>query len=325
MAGWPIGGRWSLWRTSNAGNNWDSTGLYIPETNPNVWSFENSLYYFGSNIWFGARGKGIYYSSNDGTSWTLQDLTGSGFPYPSGIWFENATTGFSSGNLNIIRTTNGGANWTVTPGSTGTEVIRGITGLGSQWWYIREINPNIYYTSDNGNNWVIQHTSPSGVGFRHITKARTGNTLWAVNISGNVAKYVIPTGIEPLNELIPSAYKLFQNYPNPFNPETRIKFTIPPTTSTSLSTPGVVDQSPLEGGKREAKAASVSLIVYDVLGREVSNLVNDRLGAGTPAYRSLGAGTYEVIWDGSHYPSGVYFCTLRVGEFTETKKMLLIK
>ncbi len=291
MVGWPVGGRWSLWRTSNGGIDWDSTGLYIPETNPNVWSFENGMYSLGTHIWFGARGKGVYYSSNDGNSWTLQDLTSGGFPYPSGIWFDNVSTGYTSGNLNIVRTTNGGTNWTVTPGSTGTEVIRGITGVGSEWWYIREINPNIYYTSNNGANWSIQYTSPSGVGFRHITKARSGNTLWAVNISGNVAKYLVSTAVTNNNEIVPADFILEQNYPNPFNPRTVIKYQPP-------------------------KTSRIVIKVYDILGKETASLID----------KEQSAGSYEIPFDASNLSSGIYFYRLTAdGINIITRKMSLVK
>lgn len=291
MVGWPVGGRWSLWRTSNAGNDWDSTGMNIPETDPNVWSFENAMYYLGSNIWFGARGKGIYYSSNDGSSWALRDLTSGGFPYPSGIWFDDAQNGFSSGNLNIIRTTNGGTNWTATPGSGGTEVIRGIAGAGSEWWYVREITPGIYYTSNNGANWVLQYTSPSNVGFKHITKARNGNTLWAVNISGNVAKYIMTTNIAGNQEIVPKDFSLEQNYPNPFNPETIIRYQIP-------------------------KISIVKIEVFDMLGRNVKELVNS----------TQSAGTYDVRFDASGLSSGIYFYSLSAdGVVIDTKKMIVVK
>ncbi len=291
IVGWPVGGRWSLWRTTDAGFTWDSTGEYIPETDPNVWSFENSMFYLGSNIWFGARGKGIYYSTNDGDTWSLQDLTSQGFPYPAGIWFDNAQNGYTSGNLNIVKTTNGGANWSITPGSNGSEVVRGITGAGSQWWYIREIDPNIYYTSNNGANWTVQYTSPSNVGFKHITKARNGNTLWAVNISGNAAKYIMTTSVAGNHEIVPSVFSLEQNYPNPFNPETVIRYQVP-------------------------KTSFISLRVFDMLGRNVKEPVN----------KTQSAGTYNVKFDASELSSGIYFYSLSAdGVIQGTKKMMVVK
>ena len=88
----------------------------------------------------------------------------------------------------------------------------------------------------------------------------------------------------------PGQYKLHINYPNPFNPETSIKFEIPFN-------------------------SKVSLKIYDITGRKVVTLVD----------KELDAGFYDVKWNASNYPSGVYFYKLTAGEFTETRKMILIK
>jgi hypothetical protein len=90
--------------------------------------------------------------------------------------------------------------------------------------------------------------------------------------------------------LVPKTYDLAQNYPNPFNPSTTIEFSIP-------------------------SDATVSLKIYDILGKEVAILAND--------YRS--AGTYIVNWNASSFSSGVYFYKLNAGNFTQTKKMFLAK
>jgi hypothetical protein len=81
-----------------------------------------------------------------------------------------------------------------------------------------------------------------------------------------------------------------QNYPNPFNPTTKIKYQI-------------------------AKAGFVNLQVYDVLGNEVVTLIN----------KEMQAGSYEVEFDASILPSGIYYYTLNAGEFSQTKKMILLK
>lgn len=89
---------------------------------------------------------------------------------------------------------------------------------------------------------------------------------------------------------VPESFKLYQNYPNPFNPVTQINFEIP-------------------------KFSFVNITVYDVLGVEIDILVNEKLSSGT----------YTAEWNASNYPSGVYFYKLKAGEFTETKKMVVIK
>jgi len=100
----------------------------------------------------------------------------------------------------------------------------------------------------------------------------------------------LTTGIKPISGEIPDIPFLYQNYPNPFNPRTVIKFQI-------------------------NKSEAVRIAVYDILGRELSILVDEKLNAGT----------YETIWDAAEFPSGVYYYKLVAGEFNDTKKMTVVK
>jgi len=111
-------------------------------------------------------------------------------------------------------------------------------------------------------------------------------------------KYAQLVGLNSLNSEIPEDFKLYQNYPNPFNPVTKIKFDIP-----------------LSRGVSEGRGVFVILTIYDILSREIAVLVNQQLKPGT----------YEVEWDASTYTSGVYFYRLNTGDYTETKKMVLLK
>jgi hypothetical protein len=104
-----------------------------------------------------------------------------------------------------------------------------------------------------------------------------------------------PIGIQTISTEIPDKYNLFQNYPNPFNPVTKIKYDIPNVGN---------------GRDRSGK-----LIIYDLLGREVTTIINEQLKPGS----------YETEWDGTNFASGIYFYSITVGEFSETKKMVLIK
>lgn len=100
----------------------------------------------------------------------------------------------------------------------------------------------------------------------------------------------VPIGITPVSTEIPSGFSLQQNYPNPFNPVTNIRFDI-------------------------MRSSMVKLTVYDAAGNEVIVLVN----------QNLDAGTYNYDFNAADYPSGVYFYVLTAGEFTATKKMVLVK
>lgn len=104
--------------------------------------------------------------------------------------------------------------------------------------------------------------------------------------------FSLVTGIQGIGSELPDNFALSQNYPNPFNPSTKINFSIP-------------------------EHSSVSLRVYDINGREVATLVNDRRDAGL----------YEVNFDASRYglASGTYFYKLVAGSLVETKKMVLTK
>ena len=89
---------------------------------------------------------------------------------------------------------------------------------------------------------------------------------------------------------MPQTFLLSQNYPNPFNPRTEIRYQIP-------------------------SSGHVSLRVYNILGQEVRTLVD----------RIVDEGHHVVTWDASDMASGVYFYRLTAGEFTDTKRMVLMK
>jgi len=96
-------------------------------------------------------------------------------------------------------------------------------------------------------------------------------------------------GISTLSNEIPKTYNLQQNYPNPFNPETKIKFEV-------------------------SKTSNIRILVYDILGREVINLVNQKMDAGV----------YSVNWNANNNSSGIYFCKMFVdGQSINTMKMVL--
>jgi hypothetical protein len=100
-------------------------------------------------------------------------------------------------------------------------------------------------------------------------------------------------------KLQPQSYALSQNYPNPFNPTTVIRYSLSP--------------NPSPNGRGEG--VRVTLKVFDLLGREVATLVNEKKDAGR----------YSVQWDASRLSSGVYFYTLQAGEYRDTKRMILLK
>ena len=108
---------------------------------------------------------------------------------------------------------------------------------------------------------------------------------WGLRFNGDNV-----TGVTPISNNTPDKFELFQNYPNPFNPVTNIKFDIP-------------------------KNGLVNIKIFDIAGREISTLVNEQMQAGS----------YNVRFDGSSFASGSYFYRIQSGDFTQVKKMMLIK
>ena len=102
-------------------------------------------------------------------------------------------------------------------------------------------------------------------------------------------KKINPIGISNISSEIPNKFILHQNYPNPFNPVTKIKFELP-------------------------KSSNIEFNVYDILGRKVYT-----------EYINKSAGTYEIDFDASGFASGVYFYSVKAGEYLDSKKMVILK
>ncbi|HEY3296697.1 MAG TPA: T9SS type A sorting domain-containing protein [bacterium] len=113
--------------------------------------------------------------------------------------------------------------------------------------------------------------------------------IGAINLPVVMVTPMAPMDAKPAKPVI-TEYALHQNYPNPFNPVTEIRFDLP-------------------------KAEHVRLKVYNALGQEVANLVDE----------ARDAGTYNVTWNASSVAAGMYICQIRAGNFVSSQKMLLLK
>lgn len=122
--------------------------------------------------------------------------------------------------------------------------------------------------------------------------------IWAKLNGGQLSVWTaiieFPVFAENENHSVPKSFSLSQNYPNPFNPSTTVKFSIPPNHYNE----------------------NITLRIYDMLGKEVSTLVNEN---------GMAPGIYEITWHAENNSSGIYFCTMRSDNFTDTKKMILMK
>ena len=295
--------------TSNGGVNWQNQ-FSSGNQNP------NKIYMYNARIGFMSNSSAlpnIYKTTNGGMNWIL-NLPGENF---TDMHFSDSLTGwkcmpgFIAGDSCIKKTTNGGSNWFKQTLPAGgiinlSQIVKfsflnkdTIYGVGGQVNYggsrYRGI---IYKTINGGNNWLFQvpDTSFGIAGFASVQFINKNNGWAYFNATGihttNGGDTTFLVGLQQLSSEVPKEFMLFQNYPNPFNPKTNIKYQI--TNNNSF----------------------VQLTVYDITGREIVVLVNQKQNSGT----------YEVDFAGIGYSSGVYFYRLSVkGQIIDTKKMMLVK
>lgn len=304
-----------LYRSTNSGLSWQVAVDSLPL---------NSIYTFVSsnNDIFAGTNDGIYKSSNLGSNWSLIALAGS--PVPRMV--KHANILFAITDSAFYRSINNGTNWIRMAGFQ--QLLNDMT--------FSNFDNNIYVTkagsfyrsTDGGFNW-LQINSTMGFGniicnnsgvifgskyggvFRSDDSGHTWVDINSGLFNSHAGKMVIDNNgfllvstqgsgvfrsahsvisVKPISTVVPESFSLHQNYPNPFNPTTKIKFEV-------------------------SKLSKVKLIIYDVLGREIATLVNEQLKPGF----------YEIEWNGTKYASGIYFYKLITKDFTETKKMVLIK
>jgi len=318
----------------------DGSGIFLSTDMGNTWLSRNSglnnstvdaIEMTGTNTFVNATGginAGIYFSSNLGTNWIRRSGTLSSVQdFASASNYVFACT-FTQG---IFVTSNSGLNWNscnnnLTNLSTRClnyydNMLLAGTTLGGAFYSIdygaNWINLNLYNLTNSTvndiisiNGTIIAGTSKDGIFYttnqglnwsninqgldnfdiytlcfdnQYLYAGSYGRSVWRRPLSQLVY-------ISHLNNKIPFSFSLLQNYPNPFNPSTVIRF--------QLSVVG-----------------NILLKLYDVRGREIQTLVNERLQPGT----------YEVSFDGSQLTSGVYFYKIMTDSYSETKRMIMIK
>jgi len=307
-------------KSTDAGATWTRfTNLPAAEATANKYDASSTYHQMmdaiGPNIWItmyqrtGSSGSAprLLRTSDFGTTWTSAEVLLTG----------GLTNAYTIRSINMVdknvgwivprqtatgvrsfvhKTTDGGATWSdtilVERGSVVKSIkpMRGtnnLLGVG----YV-SLDPKAWWSTNGGAAWTPISPAKPGDGTDLTNAWFVSNQLgYAVGV-GKALKFTPPgsTDVEtqPIN--LPLSYALNQNYPNPFNPTTTIGFSV-------------------------VKAADVQLKVYDLLGREVATLVQ---GQHNP-------GSYSVVFDASRLSSGVYFYTLRAGDFVSTKSLVLMK
>jgi hypothetical protein len=242
---------------------------------------------------------GFCFSKDTASTWdTLSLLVGGYLPNINAIAFRDSEmyvgyidfppTGFSGG---VFRSTNGGRQWeSISAGLSHDEDW--VTSLAVRGEHVfAGTTAGVYILNKDDTSWTTVGTGLPSPPERVDYLAATDSNLYA-GLVGGIWKRPISemvTTVSPPPTGVPTNFVLFQNFPNPFNPNTTIKYALP-------------------------RVSQVSLTVYDILGRQVSVLVNERKEAGV----------YEVKYDGSNLASGVYFYRLQAGDFVATKRLLLL-
>ncbi|MGA2669788.1 MAG: hypothetical protein ABSF32_12895, partial [Ignavibacteria bacterium] len=252
MEGNPVNGRWSLWKTTNGGMNWDSIGLFLPQSGSETgWpnSFCMPIYLIqasdSNKIWFGTNNTRIYYSSNYGQTWIAQSTAPEQNIYciAYGMLYMTTFIMYAGGSNHLIKSTNYGTNWVIdSVGGSGN-----IVGITCCWFNFFAARGNKIYQAGSMNGYP----APSG-NYTYIDNRGFG--IWvdhyAVRSNGGITFMTEGEGIKKISSEFPDHYSLSQNYPNPFNPSTKIKFDIP-----------------LSRGVPAGQGVSVTLKIYDILGR----------------------------------------------------------
>ncbi|MBM4158701.1 MAG: T9SS type A sorting domain-containing protein [Ignavibacteria bacterium] len=206
------------------------------------------------------------------------------------IQYINSTTGYISGNLGIVvKTTNSGVNWSYLPTGTITQ-FPSLYFINENIGYLAGTAGRLFKTTNGGVNW-IQQTVGVTDSFYDLEFINY-NTGWICGQNGRILKTTNggSTWIKPINTEVPESYALRQNFPNPFNQVTKIQFEIP-------------------------ESKFVTLIVYDILGKEIAALVNEKLSPGK----------YVINFNENGLSSGIYFCKLQTNNYSAVKKMVLIR
>lgn len=323
-------------RSSDGGN----TFLLIPSSvfnNKNLQGVECS----NGGYVFVTSSTGFFRSTDHGQTFNETALTGLNcLPVlvdrdSSNIIFVGVTSASGSG-IGFYRSTDFGVTFSsnLNPGKNGYNLSQKLNG---DLYMITTTSPyNFDKSTDKGQTWYTVSNLPSaqrGItvsGFNTIYTAGNGGVFRSTNNGQTFENFNFTSSATPILSFVNFAvakiaigttgtsaggvwlytegviqnisgsaenlngYKLFQNYPNPFNPVTKIDYELPANS----------------GGQ-----VFVSLKIYDVLGNEKENLINE--------YKS--AGRYSAVWDASEFPGGVYFYRIRSGNFSETKKLLLVK
>ncbi|MFZ4619955.1 MAG: T9SS type A sorting domain-containing protein, partial [Bacteroidota bacterium] len=287
-------------------------------------------FYTDADTIYGCMKEGLFRTTNNGTSWVNWGNTG----FPAGavssmtiikdtMYVSNGTTKlYLSGNRGrswitktvtlaagqlmlhknrLMTMTGGKLYWSPDTGTTWPEVntafssnVQSVLSLNNNM-FVRVSSKGMYMSTNSGTTWSLTNQGLPTSSPTLTFLASAWDTLYAGFSNGGILRRGLSElGITHVKEIhsgvIPKDISLSQNYPNPFNPSTKIDFTL-------------------------SQNGSVSLKVYDAVGREVATIVQGQMNAGT----------YSAEFNGANLSSGVYFYRLMSGAQVSMKKMIMLK
>ena len=282
LNGFVVGDQGSMLKTTDGGTHWlDFSGTVTDNLNAVSMSSSLDVLAVGDG--------GIILSSHDGgQNWQA-------FSAPVSVNFHGVSsyrgTAYTVGDSGVLLvSTDGGDTWTEQASGV-LYALNAVAAADDSLGFAAGDKGTILWTTDGGRVWKPQSSGTtrslcalSFIDQNHGVAAGDVGTVLATSTAG------LPLSVPGARPGSPKSFTLYQNFPNPFNPSTTLRFDVPRT-------------------------SSVSVTVYDVLGRKVATLLDE----------TRTAGSYEVLWDAGGCASGVYLCRMRAGSFVETKKVLLLR
>jgi len=329
-----------LYKSDFLGSNWTNIARdSIAKPYVTRLAIRSPEYLLAQGSKFGGDEPWLYGSTDEGASWG--SVSSAPPPY---FWGMVADTGSSVYGYNAVwgfyRSTDNGATWTSSISGITTTTFNGLAMNHLGHLFIPSSNGKIFRSIDKGRSWqsatgafsdsidlksiaiaasgeiyvyaksatqsTVEVSINDGITWNQVGESITWRNVldevscMAATPSGGVVilygddlytnDVSITTDVQPAPSTTPSSFLLHQNSPNPFNPVTTLRYDV-------------------------IRLGHVCVTVFDLFGRVVSTLVDE----------VQPPGTYAVVWNGDGHPSGVYFYRMVAGDFTQTKKMVLMK
>jgi photosystem II stability/assembly factor-like uncharacterized protein len=276
------------WIPVSSGTSGVIRELAVSKMNPKV------MYASSNNLFFRSTNGGVTFYPQ-GTNQFPRIITSINVHPDSSDLVLVTLSGFGGGH--VYKTKNGGVTWTdISANLPDIAVNDGMIyypGFATGY-YLAATDVGVFVTNDYGSGWTELAAGLPNTVSMHLDYNAASNKLRVATHGRGVWEYTGNIiGINKIGGILPGNYNLTQNYPNPFNSSTKIRFSIP-------------------AGKT---VLNTELIIYDILGHKVKTLVN----------QTLSAGEYEIVWNAGNHSGGIYFYSIKSGNYSEVRKMVLLK